>query len=134
MDRFFYIIFNSYYKHGSYRKDIPSVTVFGIFVGFFFGLILLLIEVNEFFKNPRFKGLGMEKTDYYLLGILSAAIVYFLFYFRKRYAVIYEKYKDSRFLNSKGAKILGFCVAVLFIISPLLFGIVRNKIIFGYWV
>jgi len=52
INKLFYIIYNSYYKHGQYKNDMPSLTVGGIFLGCFFGIgisISTLIDFDESF-------------------------------------------------------------------------------------
>lgn len=135
MNRLFYIIYNSYYKHGEYKNDTPSLTVGGIFLIFFYsigstGLIIIRLINNPLFRHSPKLG----KPIQLLITIFYGIIVYFIFYHNKRYQKIYETYKEDVFLNSKLVKHLGFFIVFFVILFPFIIGLVRNKIYFGHWV
>ncbi len=133
MNKLFYIIYNSYYKHGEYKNDIPSLTVGGIFLIFFYSIIKSVLIIVGWI-NPVYYQINFDKPLRFLFFVLYGFIVYFLFYYKKRYKSIYNMYKENEFLNSKKGKILGFCSVILVIVLPIILGIVRNKIVHGYWV
>lgn len=133
MIRLFYIIYNSYYKHGEYKDDIPTLTVGGIFSVSFYCIELSIINIIGFI-NPLYQKMKISGFKSFLISIISLVIVYFLFYHKKRYDKIYERYKDDIFLNSKTAKYFGFIIIVLIILSPFLLAMLQNKILHGYWV
>jgi hypothetical protein len=135
MNKLFYIIYNAYYKHGEYKNDIPSLTVGGIFSIFFFSIGYSSLIIIKLINDPFFLHLPkLSKPIMSLITILFGIIVYFIFYYGKKYQKIYETYKEDVFLNSKLAKGLGFFFVFLIILSPLIIGLIRNKIYFSYWV
>ena len=52
------------------------------------------------------------------VGLIDFGIIYLLFFFRKRYNKIYEKYKSDEYLNSKRAKWIGYSVLIISFVSP----------------
>ena len=135
INKLFYIIYNSYYKHGEYKNDTPSLTVGGIFLVFFFSIGYSGLIIIKLLNDPFFLYLPkLINTILILFTILFGIIVFFMFYHNKRYQEIYLTYKEDVFLNSKLAKLLGFFIVFFIILSPLIIGLVRNKICFGYWV
>ena len=135
INKLFYIIYNSYYKHGEYKNDIPSLTVGGIFTMCFFSISFLIVMIVGLIDNPLHYHLSiLSKPILSFITILFGIIVYFVFYHKKKYKKIYETYKEDVFLNSQFAKYLGFSISIFVILSPLILGLVRNKICFGYWV
>jgi glucan phosphoethanolaminetransferase (alkaline phosphatase superfamily) len=134
MNRLFYIIYNSYYKHGEYKNDNPSLTVGGIFMGCFFCIALSILNIIGWINPLYYRLPKLSKPILFLITILFGIIVYFVFYHNKRYQKIYETYKENIFLNSKRAKYLGFLITILIIISPFILALVRNKICLGHWV
>jgi hypothetical protein len=135
MNKLFYIIYNSYYKHGEYKNDNPSLTVWGIFLIFFFSISLDIVIITKLINDPLFLHFQKPSKPFILLGlVLFGALVYFLFFHNKRYYEIYETYKENIFLNKKSTKYWGFFIVFFIIVSPLIIGLVRNKIYFNYWV
>ena len=133
-DLTFYIIYNSYYKHGSYQNDMPAFTVFFIFAIAFFCQLFFLRVVFRIIDNPYHRTLGMSRMEIYALSLLSALIIYFLDYYKKRNLLIYEGYKNNLFANSSLGKFVGWAFMGLSILSPFIFLLIRNKIYFGHWV
>jgi len=74
INKLFYIIYNTYYKHGNYKNDIPPLTVFGIFytaiVSTCFSMITGIAMVND----PIFFNQHLPKIIMPLLLITSVAI------------------------------------------------------------
>ena len=126
-DKFFYIIYNSYYKHGDFKNGHPTWTVGGIFTFWLFALTLLLdfilityshntmslLPINNPYRYGR-----LEPSPAKFLGLIDFGIIYFFFFFRNRYNKIYEKYKCDEYLNSKKAKRIGYSVLILSFVSP----------------
>lgn len=135
MNRLFYIIYNSYYKHGAYKNDIPSLTVAGIFSVCFLSVASFIVLLIRIIEDPMgYRGEHISKPITSLITLLFGGIVYFVFYHNKKYKRIYETYKDDVFLNSQMAKYLGFTICLVIIVSPLVLALVRNKVYLGYWV
>jgi hypothetical protein len=132
MNRLFYIIYNSYYKNGEYKDDIPSLTVGGIFLICFFCIRLTVWAIMGLVNTPYHHAKTSNSTV--MVEIIAyGIIVYFLFYHNKRYRRIYEKYKENTFLNSKMAKRLGFMIVILIIVFPFVLGLVSYRILSGHW-
>ncbi|WP_396168845.1 hypothetical protein [Flavobacterium sp.] len=133
MNKLFYIIYNSYYKNGAFKDDIPSLTVGGIFVVFFYSVFKFFLILIEWF-NPIYSTMKLGKTFVYISIGLYGILVYFLFYHKRRYRFIYERYKNDKFLNSKLAKRIGFFFVILMILSPIMIVAVKTKITYGWWI
>lgn len=134
MNKLFYIIYNSYYKHGKYKKDNPPLTVWGIFLVFFFSFSYSIAIIIGWINPLYYRLPKINKPMMLLVTVFFGTIVYFLFYHNKRYHKIYETYKDDVFLNSIIAKYLGFFIAFFIILSPIFLGLIRNKIFLGHWI
>jgi len=135
MNRLFYIIYNSYYKHGKYNNDNPSLTVGGMFLVFFLSICLDIAFLIKLMEDPLFLNFPKKSKPIMLLVIsMFGSIVYFLFFYNQKHHKIYEIYKEDVFLNSKTAKYLGFFIVFFTIVSPLIIGLIRNKIYFDYWI
>jgi hypothetical protein len=133
MNKLFYIIYNSYYKNGAFKDDIPSLTVGGIFVVFFYSVFKFFLILIEWF-NPIYSTMKLGKTFVYISIGLYGILVYFLLYHKRRYRFIYERYKNDKFLNSKLAKRIGFFFVILMILSPIMIVAVKTKITYGWWI
>lgn len=134
INKLFYIIYNSYYKHGAYKNDIPTLTVGAIFGVFFLSIgyssLIVFGWINPMYYNlPK-----LSKAILSLITLLFGIIVYFVFYHEKKYQRIYIKYKEDTFLNSKSGKVFGFFFVLIIIVSPIILALARNKICAGYWV
>jgi len=112
LDYLFFGIYNSYYKDGHYKNDIPELTAMSIFAGMFgintFTMLWLFIGLNEF---------QIGKTDAYLLGGFWFLFCYFIFVFRKRYKKIYEKFSNLSFEQKKLNKFISWSYILLTFIS-----------------
>jgi hypothetical protein len=133
IDKLFYIIYNSYYKHGSYKNDTPPLTVFGIFTIAFFSVWGLIVDIIHWSIDKNFYIKRTPHLDHrwYILG--GALITYFLFYYNKRYKDIYLKYKDNKALDSRFVRILGFVIVIFFIFVQIIVVIVYEKFRRGDW-
>lgn len=133
MDKLFYIIYNSYYKHGKYKNDIPPLTVFGIFCIATFSVIIgivysfYLINDPTYFRTHKAPGKG-------IFFAVAVIITYASFYNNKRYKLIYNRFKDVSKYDSLTYRFIAFVIMFLFIISSMIFMLVYNKIYFGEWV
>ena len=133
MNRLFYVIYNSYYKDGEFKDDIPSLTVGGIFLVSFFSIGLSISTIIGLI-NPDYEKIKLGEVFTFFSLFFYGTLVYFLFYHKKRYRFIYERYKNDEFLNSKLAKRIGFFFVVLFILSPIILVAINTKITYGWWI
>ena len=132
IDKIFYIIYNSYYKHGEYKNDIPPLTVFGIFFYSIYSIIMLTVTFIDFiFDSKTYFSHGNQT---FFKFVMCGLITFFAFYYRKRYQAIYNRYKDNGFYNSKKAKFLAFTFIILVCLSPMIFAILSVRIKQGVWV
>jgi uncharacterized membrane-anchored protein len=127
MDFIFYIIFNSYFKDGHYKNDIPPLTVGGIFTILFFCIILLIQGIYEYFQFGNIAVRSFGKIYAILIGWICAGLVYFVFYYNKRYIKIYNRFKDDKFANSWIGGIFGWGLLALLMLSPFMFVLVRKN-------
>lgn len=133
LDKLFYVVYNSYYKHGEFKNDIPPLTVGGIF-----GIMLLCMALSVFcilgWINPVYAKLPkLNKVILTLVMLFFGALVYFIFYYDQRYRKIYNLYKENKFLNSQAAKIECFAFIIVVILLPMALLLIRNKIANGHW-
>lgn len=133
LDKLFFVIYNSYYKDGGYKNDIPSLTVGGIFGIFFLSLTLSAYCIIGW-VYPEYERLPhWSKSVLTLITLMFGVLTYFIFYHHKRYTKIYERYKGNEFLNGRIAKFGSFTIIIIGIIFPLILALVRNKISKGHW-
>ena len=133
MDKLFYIIYNSYYKHGDFKKDIPVATVGGIFLFCVYSIFAAVFMVFYWISTPHSMLPKIARVIILFSVIIFGAITFFLFFYNKRHLKIYERYKDNLFLNSSGGKILGFTVLIFIYLMPLIICFLRNIIVLGRW-
>lgn len=93
IDYLFFGIYNSYYKDGNYKNDIPWYTAMMIFAAIFFlnvSCIMVLLSTR--------KGYPVSTPIGFLVGGACVLISYFLFVWKKRYQHIYNSFsvKDRR--------------------------------------
>ncbi|MNK14814.1 hypothetical protein D3C87_329450 [compost metagenome] len=130
MDYIFYIIYNSYYKNGNYKNDIPALTVGGIFTVVFFCLVQLVNYVRAYLlhdDNVAKNGLGFSKMTVMLIAWGCALLVYLVFYYNKRYIKIHNQFKDNAFANSWPGKMVGWLAIALMMLSPFIFISIRRN-------
>ncbi len=127
MDFIFYIIYNSYFKHGNYKNDIPPLTVGGIFTVVFFCLTLLIKGIRAYVLYGNVPFAGFEKNHAPIVGFFCAIAAYLMFYRNKRYINIYNQFKDNQFANSWPGKILGWMAIILLMLSPFIFTSIRKN-------
>ena len=134
IDRLFYIIYNKYYKHGEYKNDIPPLTVFGLFLAAITALLLLMYIIIKLAIDPTSYQQHRVKFPFGLIFIIGLLITYFSFYYRQRYKIIYEKYKDNLNYDSLQIRIFAFVIVYLTIFSPFIYGVLWIRIYQGMWV
>ncbi len=125
LDKHFYILYNCYYKDGSYSSDMPNLTVFGILLVAYWGLISFFVGCIYLAFDPYAN--HAPPLLYYVP--LSILLVYFMFFRNRRYTKIYNTYKDCSNLNGKRLKILAFGVAILSILAFPILAFLRNIIL-----
>jgi hypothetical protein len=88
----YFHIYNTYYKDGKYRNDIPHLTAFGI-VGCCLSIILLavLFTIHQFFFHERISIQLVVLPFIILLGMF-----YYMFLYESKYIGIYEEFKNSK--------------------------------------
>lgn len=133
-DKLFYVILSYYSRNTEHKIDTPGITVFFIFSLVFCCFTLLVITVLNVLKNPESRNLGISKTDGYLILSISCGIIYFFFIRNKRYLKIYSGYRSDLFLNSKSGRLVYWCMLVFLILSPFIFMVLRNRLVFGHWI
>jgi hypothetical protein len=89
IDYIFFGIFNTYYKDGNYKNDIPEYTAMMIFGAMFFLNILALLW---FFSSGD--GSPISKPIAFVIGGFCVLLSYLLFMYRKRYESIYNAFSS----------------------------------------
>ncbi|MFB5945715.1 hypothetical protein [Albibacterium profundi] len=133
MQKLFYIVYNSYYKHGEYRNDVPLVTVWGILVVSLASLTVFGIFAVHALLKPTARLPSQIKDTWMLIYIFYSVLYCVFFVFNKRYVKIYNRYKDDQFLNSKTGKAIAWAFVIFSFVSPFAFALIWNKIVFGAW-
>lgn len=131
--KLFYIIYNAYYKDGNFKNDNPSLTVGGIFTVFLFCVFLLIFLILDWI-NPLCQIPKVNKPIMFLVTCFFGTIVYFIFFYKKKNILIYEKFKDNHLLNSKAAKAWGFFIVFFTMLSPIFLLMIKTKINYGWWI
>lgn len=96
LDYLFFGIYNSYYKDGNYKNDVPWYGGLIIFTGVFFcNVFTLMVVVLD--------GGPISKSFWYIIGLVCLATSYLLFIRNKRYEIIYNEMsklsRPKRLLN-----------------------------------
>jgi len=133
MDKIFYIIYNSYYKHGNYKKDIPIVTVGGLVLFGLFSIFVAIFMLIYWIQTPYAKFPHANRFFMLFCTVLFGTITYYLFFYNERYLKIYDKYKSNVFLNSFTAKFFGFSILIIIYLIPFIICFARNLIVLGSW-
>ncbi len=134
LGKLYYVILNHYSLKTEHKIDTPVITVFFIFSLVLCCFTLLVITVLTVLKNPESRNLGISKTDGYLMLSISCCIFYFFFIRNKRYLKIYSRYRSDMFLNSENGRLLYWCILIFLILSPFIFMVLRNRLVFGHWI
>jgi hypothetical protein len=66
--------------------------------------------------------------------LCSVMITYFTYYHNERYKLIYDKFKHFKQYDELSYKVIAFTAMILLIISPIIFGLIYNKVKFNAWV
>ncbi|WP_256002024.1 hypothetical protein [Pedobacter deserti] len=136
VNKLFYIVYNSYYKHGNYKRDIPALTVGGIFCAVVFSLFLtahfmFFYEKDEGKEMISWLGCSKGQLIFHSIFIAAMLITYFRFFWRNTHRAIYEQFKADEYLNSRKAKFIGFAVVLFFILLPILYAIIKAYCLYG---
>jgi hypothetical protein len=96
----------------------------GLFIYLVFSLVLLTNVFLRIFTDNKISVFDYNNNHKYSLfepspaKIVGFAVVYMLFFFKKRHESIYEKCKDDEFLNSKKAKRIAYTVLISIYLAP----------------
>lgn len=114
--KFLYVIYfhvyNSYYKDGSYKNDIPHLTAFGI-VGV--SLSLLIVGIGNIIKFTLTEH-KLSTQGYLWLMLPSLLLFYFLFLNKAKYNDIYNEFKNSGW-DRATMKVLAWVVVIIGFVS-----------------
>lgn len=117
-DYLFFGIFNSYYKDGNYKNDIPWLTAMSIFAAMFF---FNITSVLDLFSNRE--GYPVSKSMGYVIGVIGVLLSYVLFVSGKRYEIIYKTFsildRKQRLKNKIAAWFYVLMSIVIAILPPL---------------
>lgn len=121
----YFYIFNSYYKDGNYRNDIPWFTSLGI-IAFSLSLYLvgLFLLVQEYILFNKFINFSFELTHILLFGLSVWLVLYLLLIKDGKYLEIYEQYKSQR---STLGKLLAWGITLLSFLMFFIALIVRSQ-------
>jgi hypothetical protein len=134
IDKLFYVILSYYSRNTEHKVDTPVITVFFIFTLLLFCLQLFLVDLTKLLFIPNVARHKYSKALVWGILFLCGLCVYFFFIWQKRYLIIYDRYRSDVFLNSPNGKILNWAAAIVILLSPIIFAVVKNKITRGFWV
>ena len=132
IDKLYYVVLSHYSRKTDHKVDTPVITVFFIFSLILCCLSLLGITISVVLKDPESRNLGISKDEGLLILAISCGTVYLAFVRNKRFLKIYARYRQDKFLNSKRGRWVYGCVLYFLILSPFIFMLIRNRIIFGH--
>lgn len=119
----FYVIYNSYYKHGNFKADVPNISVFGILFFTYWSIINSVIIIGKIAFNPYRNDLMPSKYTSIPLSIL---LVFALFFRKEKQCKIYNRYKSNDKLNTKRAKFIAFTLTIVAMLSTFIVLLIRN--------
>ena len=90
IDYIFFGIFNTYYKDGNYKKDIPWYTTMMIFSAMFF---LNISAILDLFSSKE--GYPVSKPIAFVIGGFCVLLSYLMFINHKRYESIYMHFPST---------------------------------------
>lgn len=89
---YYFHIYNSYFKDGNYKNDIPSLTAFGI-VGCSLATLFVTILTNLFVR------IFNKLPNYFSVVSIFTLILFYLFFklvYKFKYKKIYKEFKNSK--------------------------------------
>lgn len=91
----YFHIYNAYYKDGNFNNDIPHLTAFGI-VGSSLSFLLMTmgIIVNSYYGREK-----ISESVYTITMVFFLVIFSLIFLYNRKYNVIYNEIKDSKWGN-----------------------------------
>jgi hypothetical protein len=122
----YFNIFNSYYKNGRYKNDIPWVTAWGILSAALTFYTFSIISLLRIIRYGTLNGFVFPKPLGFAIGTFFMIVGYFLFLKNKRYLIIYNEFKkyDQTISNKRKGRIISwtfiFLSFIVFVIQPLL--------------
>lgn len=108
----YFHVYNSYYKDGNYKNDIPHLTAFGI-VGV--SLSLLLVGIGNIIKFVLTEH-KLSTQGYLWLMLSSLLLFYFAFLNKGKYNDIYKELKSSEW-DKTTIKILAWVIVIIGFVS-----------------
>ena len=89
---YYFHIYNSYFKDGNDKNDIPSLTAFGI-VGCSIAIIFVTILTNLYLR------IFNKLPNYFSVVSIFTLILFFLFFkliYKSKYKKIYKEFKNTK--------------------------------------
>ena len=133
MYRVFYVLFDYCYDNGNKKKEEAISQAFFIVLICVFCLFLAAESIIVFLQNPYSRETYISGVWTYITAGISGAAAYVTFVYKRKYYIIYDRYKDNQFLNSKPGKAIGWLTILAIFLSPLLIVALINKITIGSW-
>jgi len=118
----FFHVYNSYYKNGSYRNDIPHLTAFFIVGAAFSMLILTLI----LYTSKVLFDLTFSKLVVMAFFVVPMPLFAFQFLYKSKYKLIYKEFRKSKW-DTSSIKVLCWLVPLFGFISIVLYAYTFNR-------
>lgn len=108
----YFHVYNSYYKDGNYKNDIPHLTAYGV-VGV--SLSLLIVGIGNIIKFSLTEH-KLSTQGYLWLMLPSLLLFYFVFLNKGKYNDIYKELKGSDW-DKTAIKILAWVIVIIGFVS-----------------
>jgi len=131
MIKLFYVLSYSYSNKGRDFGQKTFLTVYGIFGITIYCCFLTIKILFDLITANKFK--HIELNVFVSITVITA-LFYFMFFYKKRYQDIIEKYRNYPKLHTQRSKWISFGVVFLLILSPFIVALITNKIRSGNWV
>lgn len=131
MIKLFYVLSYSYSNKGRDFGQKTFLTVYGIFCITIFCCFLTIKILFDIITANKFK--HIELNVFVSITVITA-LFYFMFFYKKRYQDIIEKYRNHPQLHTQHSKWVSFIIVFLLILLPFIVALIGNKIRSGNWV
>lgn len=121
LDYLFFGIYNSYYKDGNYKNDMPWYNGMAIFLFTFWCNIITILDVLNSSKNK----FPVEKLTSFIIAAVCLIISYLLFVRNRRYDTIYNRYKNFNKTNRIINKVVSWTYVIGSIVAIMLPPVLR---------
>lgn len=118
----FFHIYNSYYKNGTYRNDIPHLTAFFI-VGAGFSMLILTVIL---FTSKVLFGATFSKLVVMSIFVAPMPLFTYQYLYKSKYKLIYKEFRKSKW-DTLRVKVMCWLLPLVGFISIVLYSYAFNR-------